>query len=311
LQGRYQWNRRSDEGLKKGIDYFKQAIGLDPNYGLAYAGLADCYNLLGVPDVAGTLAPREAFPKAKAAALKALGIDDALAEAYNSLAFVKFWFEWDWSGADREFKRAIELNPNYASTRHWHGLYLITMARNDEAIAEMRRAQELEPLSLIINTNLGWAFYYARQYDRAIEQYQRTLEMDANFANARLRLGEAYEQKGMYEEAIREYQKAITLSRWNVRMVGSLGHAYAASQKKDEARKVLEELKEASNVRYVSPITIAIIYAGLGENEEALAWLEKGYEARESVMMLRNPQFDSLRSDPRFGNLVRKVGLIP
>jgi len=297
--------------LKKGIEYFKQAIDLDPNYGLAYAGLADCYNLLGVPDVAGTLAPREAFPKAKAAALKALEIDDALGEAHNSLAFVRFSFEWDWSGAEQEFKRAIELNPNYATTRHWYAIYLMTMGRNEEAIAEMRRAQELEPLSLIINTNLGWAFYYARQYDQAIEQYQRTLEMDANFANARLRLGEAYEQKGMYEEAITEYQKAVTLSRWNQRMVGSLGHAYAVSQKKDEARKVAEEMKENSKVRYISPISIAIIYIGLGEKDEALGWLEKGYEERESGMMLRNPQFDSLRSDPRFDNLVRKIGLTP
>jgi eukaryotic-like serine/threonine-protein kinase len=311
LQGRYQWNRRSDEGLKKGIEYFKQAIDLDPSYGLAYAGLADCYNLLGVPDVAGTLAPREAFPKAKVAALKALEIDDALAEAHNSLAFVRFWFEWDWPGADREFKRAIELNPNYATTRHWHAIYLMTVGRNEEAIAEMRRAQELEPLSLIINTNLGWAFYNARQYDQAIEQYQRTLEMDADFANARLRLGEAYEQKGMYEDAATEYQKAVTLSRWNQRMVGSLGHAYAASQKKDEARKVVQELKENSKVRYVSPITIALVYVGLGQKDEALAWLERGYEERESGMMLRNPQFDSLRSDPRFDTLMRKIGLPP
>jgi eukaryotic-like serine/threonine-protein kinase len=311
LQGRYQWNRRSDEGLKKGIEYFKQAIDLDPNYGLAYAGLADCYNLLGVADVAGTLAPREAFPKAKVAALKALEIDDALAEAHNSLAFVRFWFEWDWPGAEREFKRAIELNPNYATTRHWHAIYLMTVGRNEEAIAEMRRAQELEPLSLIINTNLGWAFYYARQYDQAIEQYKRTLEMDADFANARLRLGEAYEQKGMYEDAATEYQKAVTLSRWNQRMVGSLGHAYAASQKKDEARKVVQELKENSKVRYVSPITIALVYVSLGQKDEALAWLERGYEERESGMMLRNPQFDSLRSDPRFDTLVRKIGLTP
>jgi TolB-like protein/Tfp pilus assembly protein PilF len=311
LQGRYQWNRRSDEGLKKGIEYFKQAIDLDPSYGLAYAGLADCYNLLGVPDVAGTLAPREAFPKAKVAALKALEIDDALAEAHNSLAFVRFWFEWDWPGADREFKRAIELNPNYATTRHWHAIYLMTVGRNEEAIAEMRRAQELEPLSLIINTNLGWAFYYARQYDQAIEQYKRTLEMDADFANARLRLGEAYEQKGMYEDAATEYQKAVTLSRWNQRMVGSLGHAYAASQKKDEARKVVQELKENSKVRYVSPITIALVYVSLGQKDEALAWLERGYEERESGMMLRNPQFDSLRSDPRFDTLMRKIGLPP
>jgi tetratricopeptide (TPR) repeat protein len=225
------------------------------------------------------------------------------------LAFVRFWFEWDWPGAEREFKRAIELNPNYATTRHWHAIYLMTMGRNEDAIAEMRRAQELEPLSLIINTNLGWAFYYARQYDQAIEQYQRTLEMDANFANARLRLGEAYEQKGMYEEAIAEYQKAIALSQWNVRMVGSLGHAYAVSQKKDEARKVVEELKENSRVRYVSPITIALVYVGLGQKDEALGWLGKGYEERESGMMLRNPQFDSLRSDPRFDSLVRKIGL--
>jgi tetratricopeptide (TPR) repeat protein len=166
-------------------------------------------------------------------------------------------------------------------------------------------------MSVIINTNLGWAFYYARQYDQAIEQYQRTLEMDANFANARLRLGEAYEQKGMYKEAITEYQRAITLSRWNARMVGSLGHAYAATQRTDEARKVLEELTETSRQRYVSPITIAIIYIGLREKDEALGGLTKAYEERESGMMLRNPQFESLRSDPRFDNLVRRIGLTP
>jgi TolB-like protein/DNA-binding winged helix-turn-helix (wHTH) protein len=310
LKGRFYWNKRTAEALKKSIEYFNQAIDKDPRFALAYAGLADCYV---VP--ANRLPPREAMPKAKEAAMRAVELDDTLAEAHASLARVFAAYDWDWTSAEKEYKRAIELNPRYAVAHQWYGGYLAVMGRSDEAIAERKRAVELEPLSPIINFELGLAFYYARDYDHAIEQFQKTLELDQNFPAAHNFLPAAYEQKGMYNEALAEFKKAIPLTRgseWTLSRAG-LGYLYAVTGKKSEARTVLNELKQASKQEYVPGTSIAFIYAGLGEKDQAFAWLDKGYEQR--VFQLQwiklEPRWDSLRSDPRFRDLLRRLGLAP
>ena len=308
LKGRYYWDKRTAEALKKSIEYFNQAIEKDPSFALAYVGLADCYV---VPAI--RIPPREAMPKAKAAALRALELDETLAEAHASLGRVLASYDWDWTSADREYKRAIELNPRYAVAHQWYGGYLAVMGRTNEALAERKRAQELEPLSLIINAELGMAFYYARDYDQAIEQFQKTLELDPNFPPTRAFLLAAYEQKGMYNEAIAEFKKAPPLT--GISEVGflraGLGHIYAVSSKKSEARKLLAELKQLSEQGYVPAPSIALIYAGLGEKDQAFAWLDKGYEQRAFQMqwIKIEPRWDSLRADPRFQDLIRRMGL--
>lgn len=310
LKGRYYWNRRTEEGFKKAIDFFNQAIEEDSAYALAYAGLADCYALLG-SDEYGALPAQEAMPKAKAAAVKALEIDDTLAEAHTSLAYVTWVYEWDTVGAEREYKRAIELNPNYATAHHWYAIsYLTALGRHQEALAEMKRAHELDPLSLIINSAVGWAFYFARQYDRAIEQYQKTLELDPNFSVARAKLAWAYEQKSMYEEATAELQQAVNLSRDRT-WVASLGYTYAVSGKREETQKVVNKLKELSEQQHVPPYDIALIYAGLGDKDRAFEWLTRACEERSSwlVWLRVDPRFDSLHVDQRFTDLLRHVGL--
>jgi TolB-like protein/DNA-binding winged helix-turn-helix (wHTH) protein/Tfp pilus assembly protein PilF len=305
LRGRYYWNKRTTEGFKRGIDYFQQAIDHEPSYALAYVGLADCYNMLNNYDV---LAPKESAPKAKAAAMRAMEIDDTLAEAHASLAFTLMHYDWDWPGAEREFQRAIELNPNYAAAHHWYGLYLTAMERFDEAMVEMKHAQELDPLSLIINTNVGWVFYFRRQYDQAIEQFRKTLEMDPNFTSAHVKLGWAYEQKGMYEEAIGEFQTVLTRIGGDV--LTELGHAYAVAGQRDEATKIIVELRERAKQPYVSPYLVATIYAGLGDKVQAFEWLEKSYKNRCGWLawLKVDPKLDSLRSDQRFADLLRRVG---
>jgi serine/threonine-protein kinase len=312
LLGRYYWNRRTPESLNKGVEYFQQAIDKDPNYALAYAGLADSYSLLG--STIGGLLPRETFPKAKTAALKALEVDDTLAEAHAARALVSLRYDWDWPTTEREIKRAIELNPNYATAYQWYAAYLAAMGRPDGAIAEIKRAQELDPLSLIVNAVAGFHLYEARQYDRAVEQCQKALDLDLNFAQAHLFLGQAYEQKARYEEAIAELKKAVALSPNTPFIVSALGHAYAVSGQTGEAMKILDQLQELSQQRYISPHEMAIIYAGLGEKEQAFAWLEKAYADRSWRLPYLNkaePRLDSLRSDPRFADLVRRVGLAP
>ncbi|MEW6737955.1 MAG: winged helix-turn-helix domain-containing protein, partial [Acidobacteriota bacterium] len=308
LKGRFFWSKRTVQGLQKGVEYFQQAIEIDPSYALAYAGLADSYTLLGVYIA---LSPNDTFPKAKAAVQKALEIDDSLAEAHASLGAINLFYEWDWQGAEQEFKRAAELNPSYAYAHQWNGLNLAAMGRIDEAIIEMRHAQELDPLSLIINTNVGWINYYARSYDKAIEQCRKAMEMDANFARAHLRLGMAYGQKRMYPEAIAEYQKTLNLSGDDPYVMALLGYAYAASGQHDAARKTLNQLQELQKQRYVPPHSIALIYTGLGEKEQAFEWLEKAFRDRSGAMIyLRvEPIFDPLRSDPRLTDLLRRMRL--
>jgi TolB-like protein/DNA-binding winged helix-turn-helix (wHTH) protein/Tfp pilus assembly protein PilF len=311
VKGRYFWNKRTEEALKKGTEYFEQAIEKDSNYALAYSGLADCYIVLGSWRAGGALSPKEAGRRARAAAAKALEIDSSLAEAHTSLADAELLYGWDWLAVEREFKRAIELNPNYATAHQWYANYLMAMGRLDEAIIEVQRAKELNLVSLIININLGEIFRFARQEDRAIEQYQRTLELDPNFAEAHADLGKAYEQKAMYADAIAEFKKAITLSKENPLMVAALGRAYAVSGQAEEAKKILDELKKISKRRYVSSYEIAVIYAGLGDKDKALEWLERAYEERASFLIFLkvDPRLDSLRPDPRFQDLLRRMGL--
>ena len=308
LKGRFQWHKRTNEALKKSIDYFNQAIERDPSFALAYAGLADCYV---VP--AYMLPPGEKIPKAKMAAMKALELDDTLAEAHTSLARAMTTYDWDWRGAEREFQRAIELNPNYAIAHQWYCGYLEAMGRTPEAIAEGKRALELDPLSPIITFEMGLGFFYARDYDKAIEYYQKTLELDPDFPPAHGQLPAAYEQKRMYDQAITGFQKGTNLKgsrEWYFSLSG-LAHVYAVTGNKGEAQKLLSEMKDLSVRQYVPADRIALIYAGLGDKDEAFAWLEKGYDERSFNMtwLKVEPRWDSLRSDPRFADLVRRLGL--
>lgn len=306
LKGRYYWNRRTEEGFKRAIEFFHQAIKEDPDYALAYAGLADCYNLL---NSYGLIAPRESAPIIKAAVAQALRIEERLAEAHASLGHVKMLHDWEWAGAEREFQRAIELNPSYATAHHWYALYLRSRGRFDESLAEIRRAQKLDPLSLIINTVIGTHFYYTRHYDKAIEQCRETLALDPNFHVAYGVIGEAYTQKGMYQEAVAELQKALALSD-SPEGLAMLGYAYALMGEKKEARQVLARLQRLSEMRYVKPSFEAIICIGLGDKERAFEWLDRAYEDRnELLVMLRvDPRLEPLRDDERFSELLLRVG---
>jgi serine/threonine-protein kinase len=308
LKGLYYWNKFTEEGLKKSIEHFRQAIEIDPNYALAYAGLAHTYHQL-----VGVYPPGEVMPKAKAAAVKALELDGTLAEAHAALGWVRWRYDWDWPEAERAFKRANELNPNYAIGHGMYAMFLDSMGRFDESSTAHERARQLDPLSLIIDATVGLHLYLARRYDEAIERCRKTIEMDPNFFVAHARLGLAYEQKGMFEEAIAEFQKAITLSGGNTGSVAALGRAYALAGNRVEAQKVADDLTERSKREYIPPHSMALLYAGLGEPDQAFAWLEEAYEARSgSLSYLKvDPALDSLRSDPRFQDLLQRVGLAP
>jgi len=308
LKGRFYWNKRTGDAAKKSIEYFQQAIEKDPNYALGYVGLADGYSLLST---FSDRPPHESFPKSKAAARRALELDEALAEAHASLAFALFFYDRNFPEAEREFQRAIELNPNYATAHHWYGVtYLAKMERFDEAIAELKRAQELDPLSLIINADLGNTYIQAHQYDKAIEQLRKTIEMDQSFYFAHWQLGVAYEMKGDFQDAIAEYQKARQLNDdpW---VLALLGHVSAVTGRRDEALKILDQLKRISKQRFVYAYGFAVVYAGLGEKDQAFQWLGKSYQDREPriTRIKVDPLMDSLRSDPRFADLERRIGL--
>ncbi len=307
LRGRFFWNKRTDAGLKKSVACFNQAITADPNYALAYAGLADSYVLLGYYYVT---APGEAFPQARAAAARALEIDSLLAEAHTSLAYANLNYYWNWTEAERGFKRAIDLKSNYATARHWYSDYLSALGRFDEAVAEIKRAQELDPLSLIINGNAGYVYYLAREYDLAVEQLRRTIELDPNFVPARWYLGEVYWQMARRREAIAELRKAVSLSGRNPLMVATLGQVYALSGMRDKALAILNRLISLSKRRYVSPYRIAMIHLGLGDKDRAFEWLKKACEDRswEMAFLKVAPTLDSLRSDPSYTALLRSVG---
>jgi TolB-like protein/DNA-binding winged helix-turn-helix (wHTH) protein/Tfp pilus assembly protein PilF len=308
LKGRYFWNKRTADGLKAALAYFKQAIEEDPKYAKAYSGLADTYALLGDWQYA-VMTPKEAFPKAKAAAIHALELDSTLGEAHNSLAFVLDGFDWDLDAGGKEFQRAIELNPGYATAHHWYAWHLSLLGRFDEAIVEMRKAENLDPLSLIINADLAELLSLAHSYDDSIRQSLKTIEMDPNFALAHNQLAQAYLQKHMYAEAVTESQKAVELSRDSPTCIANLARAYVTSGKRSEAVKLLDDLKKRSNPGYSNAAEIAMIYASLGDADQAMTWLEKGFEERFNPGVLLRPGFDPLRSDPRFQNLVHRIGL--
>lgn len=302
LRGRYFLNKRNEEGLRKGIGYFTEAIEKEPAYALAYAGLADAYSVLGFYQF-GTLAPEESFQRAKAAALKALELDETLAEAHASLALARMDVDHDEAGAEREYRRAIELNPNYATAHHWYSDFLAMTDRQPEAMTEIKRALELDPLSLVINATLGERLFYARQYREAEGQLRKTLEMDETFGPAHYIMGLTYEQLGMYEESIAELNRARELSGGSPWMVAALGHSLAMAGRRSEAQRVLVELKELAARRHVSPYDIATIYTGLGEKTQAFEWLQKLYKPQASRLLKADPRMDSLRQDPRFQEL--------
>jgi len=308
LKGRYFWNKRTAEGLKAALAYFKQAIEEDPKYAKAYSGLADTYALLGDWQYA-VMTPKGAFPEAKAAAIHALELDHTLGEAHNSLAFVLDGFDWDLDAGGKEFRRAIELNPGYATAHHWYAWHLSLLGRFDEAIVEMRKAENLDPLSLIINADLAELLGLAHSYDESIRQSLKTIEMDPNFALAHNHLAQAYLQKHMYAEAVAELQKAVKLSGDSPTCMANLARAYVASGKRSEAVKLLDDLKKRSSAGYSNASEIAMIYTSLGDTDQAMNWLEKGFEERFNPGVLLRPGFDPLRSDPRFQNLLRRIGL--
>jgi tetratricopeptide (TPR) repeat protein len=308
LKGRYFWNKRTANGLKVALAYFNQAIEEDPKYAQAYSGLADTYALLGDWQYA-VMTPKEALPKAKAAAMKALELDDSLSEAHNSLAFCLEGFDWDFGSAEKEFLRAIELNPGYATAHHWYSWHLSLLGRNAEAIAEMRKAENLDPLSLIINADLAELLLIAHLPDESIQQSRKTLEMDANFALAHNQMGQGYLEKHMFGEAIAEIQKAIQLSGGSPTFTANLARAYAASGQKAAAMEQLNDLKKRSASGDPHSSEIAMIYAALGNSDQAMTWLDKSYEQRFNPGILLRPGFDPLRSDSRFQDLVRRIGL--
>jgi serine/threonine-protein kinase len=309
LKGRYQLNRLTDDGFFKGRDNFQQAIDKDPNYGLAYAGLADAYNQLGSFDV---LPSKEAFPKAREAAEKALKLDEGLAEAHSALAVVKFSYDWDFVAAEREFQRALDINPNYSDGHKLNSYYLTAMGRFDEAVAEAKRAQELDPLSVEKHAAIGDAFYFQRRYDQAIEQHRKALEMDSNSGFSHWELGRTLTAQGKYTEAIEELKKAIPLSGASPDEPAELARTYALAGKRDEALKIVDELMQTSKHKHVAPTVMASIYGALGDKTQAFAFLDKAFDDRDFILVMLNvePMFDPLRADPRFNNLSRRVGFI-
>jgi adenylate cyclase len=311
LKGLYHFNKLTKEGLERAIEYFKQAIDKDPTYAQAYTWLAESYQWLGVN---GQLPTKEAFPKAEAAVRKALELDNTIPEPHLRLGFIRTFYDWDWSAAERGYKRALELNPNSAYAHNMYGIiYLTPMGRHEEGITELKRALELDPLSISAHNDFGWAFVHARQHDQAIEQFQKLLEMEPNLSQGHWGLGEAYLQKGMYKEAIAEMQKMVDLAGGSADVEGYLGWAYGVAGQRDEALKVLDTLKERAKQEPVDPTAFAFIYAGLGEKDQAIEWLQKAYEepagSWELMWLKVEFMYDSLRSDPRFTELLKKVGL--
>ena len=307
LQGRYQWNKQTLDGLQQSIDYFQQAIQKDPQYALAYAGEADSYALLADFNV---LPAREVLPKIKSAAQQAIGLDDTLAEAHTSLAWAQF-HDLAWSDAEKEFQRAIALNASYPAAHSWYGELLMARGRFDQAQEEMNQAYRLDALSPVLNLALGYRFYYARDFDKAIEQCQKVLAMDASFIPAHVYLGRAYQQKPALPEALGEFRKALELSEGDTNELAALGQAYAVSHQEAEARKILEELKTRSAQTYVQPMWIAVIHIGLGEKDQAFDWMQKAFDDRSAwlVYLKIDPLFDPVRTDERFVELLRRVGL--
>jgi len=307
IKGRYFWNQRTIDGLRKALDYAQQAIAVDPAYAPAYVGLADSYNLLGAQH--NVLPPKESFPKARAAARRALEIDPLLAEAYASLGFINCGFEWDWPGAEQCYLKAIELKPNYPTAHHWYGEWLTTTGRFEQAYVELQTAQELDPLSLAINVDLAASFYYSRQFDNSERQLLNLLELNSKFVRALVVLGKVYVQKREFDKGIEVLQKAVEYSGDDPATKSTLAHALACAGKSQEARTLLDDLLKASAHRYISACRVAEIHTGMGDTEAAYAWLDQALENRdiELIWLKVNPAFDRLRAETRFIELMRAV----
>ena len=308
LKGRYFWNKRTADGLKGAIEYFNRAIVIDPAYAEAYSGLADSYALSGDWEY-GVLSSREAFTRARAAATKALALDDSLGEAHTSLAFALDLYGWDWEAAEREYKLAIKLDPGYATAHQWYAWHLLVLGRNSAGIFELRKAESLDPLSLIISADIADALCIAHLYDESVRQSKKTLEMDASFAVAHYELGQAFEQKDMHDDAIAEFQRAIELSGHSGAFDSNLAYAYAVSGHKEEAIKIGKDLEARNDQNPSGDANVALIYVGLGDQDQAMNWLNKAYEAQFNPSILLRPAFDPLRSNPRFQDLLRRIGL--
>ncbi|HZM84956.1 MAG TPA: protein kinase [Blastocatellia bacterium] len=308
LKGRYHWNKRTEEGIEKSIEYFEQAIIRDPKFALAYAGLADSYNLLASYSTKPLATP---LLRAKATALKALSLDNKLAEAHAALAAVKLWREFDWEGAERVWRRAIELNPNYATAHLWLALYLAAVERMDEALSEIRLALDLEPLSRVVNLNLARILHFARRFDDAIKQCWKTIDMYPDYLIAHRRLGISYGEKGLFEEAEAEFKKALAISANDTETMSAMSYMYAAAGRDADAQGMLDRINDIAKERYVSPYSLARVHIGLGQLDEAFECLEKTFQERHGILtyIKVEPIFDRLRDDPRYAELLRKMGL--
>ena len=308
LKGRHFWYRRSPDALRKGVELLQHAISLDPSYALAHAALAEAHASMGW-DLFGLTAPSESFPLAKQAAQRALEMDPTCAEAHAALGNTAMGFDWDWVTAEREFRHAIDLKPQYGPAHIWYSHLLKAIDRTEESLAESRRALECDPLGLVLNMHMGWHLVYARQYEKAIEQCQKTLELDPTFILAHVFLGQAYEQSGALSDAIAAFEKAAELSRRHPTYLADLGHGLAVAGRRADALNVLAELHEMSSQRYVAARGIAEIHLGLGEIDEAFAWLERGFQQRNGwlIHMRDNPRYDRLRGDSRYLDLVRRM----
>ena len=308
LKGRYHWNKRTEEGIKKSIDYFELAIALDPKFGLAYAGLADSYNLLASYSTKPLATP---FLRAKATALKALSLDDKLAEAHAALAAVRLWREFDWEAAERGFKKSVEMNPNYPTAHLWLALYLSGMERMEEALVEIRYALDLDPLSRVINLNLARVLHFARRFDDAIKQCRKTIEMYPDYLIAHRRLGMSYGEKGMFEQAETEFKKALAISEEDTETMSAMGYVYAAGGQMEDARRIRDRLVDIANEIYVSPYSLARIHLAVEDIDQAFECLERTFEERHGILtyIKVEPFFDRIRSDPRYTDLLRRMGL--
>jgi TolB-like protein/class 3 adenylate cyclase/tetratricopeptide (TPR) repeat protein len=306
LRGRQFWNKRTQDSLKRAIELFEEALSIDPNYAMAYTGLADCYAVLALLEF---MAPRDAFPKAEQAVAQALALNPDLAEAHTSLGLIKFQYGWDWEAAEREFGISIDLNPNYPSAHHFFADYLKAMGRFDEALREIEKARELDPLSLAINTGVGHVLYLSRQYDRAIEEYRRAVELDPDFMATHVWFGRPYLEKGMYAEAISELEIAVKLSGESTLALAMLGHGLASAGRRNEAIQILEKLRERSQSQYVPSYWIAVIYNGFPDREQVIQWLQKAYQERSSWLVWCNvePRFSWLKDDENFVALTKAI----
>jgi TolB-like protein/Tfp pilus assembly protein PilF len=306
LQGRYEWNQRSEQGLKRGIEGFERAVDIDPRFAAAYSGLADSYAALGYLSY---IAPAEAFPMARNHALKALALDGSLAEPHASLGYVKLYYEWDWSGAETEFRRAIELDTNYAATHQWYSIYLLAAGRGKESFREIQLARERDSLSLPINTDLGFHYYYTRQYDEAVKQLKFVLELKGDFPPAHLWLGRSYQELRRFDDALTEFRQVEEkLPEWSV-AIAARGFVEAAAGHSAEAQQTLVELKRLSGHKFVTSYAVALVYAGLGQNDDAFTWLNRAFDERSHwlVWLRLDPRWDRLRPDPRFADLVSRM----